>query len=160
MALACHPTLLIADEPTSNLDVTIQAQIVELITTLKKTTISSVLFITHDLGLVAEVCDRVSVMYAGDVSETATVRELFRNPLHPYTKGLLNSVPKAKQERELAMIPGAVPNLIAPPPGCRFHPRCPHVMAICSKEKPGTIEHSPQHWVACHLYTAKDAANG
>jgi peptide/nickel transport system ATP-binding protein len=160
IALACHPTLLVADEPTSNLDVTIQAQIVELIKTLKKTFISSVLFITHDLGLVAEMCDRVTVMYAGDVSETATVKELFRNPLHPYTTGLLASVPKEVQDEELAMIPGAVPNLIAPPPGCRFHPRCPRRMTICSLEKPITIEHSPGHWVACHLYTEKDAPHG
>ncbi len=159
IALACHPTLLIADEPTSNLDVTIQAQIVELIKTLKKTFISSVLFITHDLGLVAETCDRVTVMYAGDVSETAAVKELFRNPLHPYTEGLLASVPKEEQQEELAMIPGAVPNLIAPPPGCRFHPRCPHRMPICSQQKPATIEHSPGHWVACHLYDGKDAAH-
>jgi peptide/nickel transport system ATP-binding protein len=159
IALACHPTMLIADEPTSNLDVTIQAQIVELIKTLKKTTISSVLFITHDLGLVAEVCDRVTVMYAGDVSETATVKELFHGPLHPYTQALLSSVPKACQDEELAMIPGAVPNLIRPPSGCRFHPRCPHRMDICAMEKPATIEHSPGHWVACHLYAGEDASH-
>ncbi len=160
IALACHPTLLVADEPTSNLDVTIQAQIVELIKELKRTTITSVLFITHDLGLVAEVCDRVTVMYAGDVSETASVRELFRNPLHPYSVGLLASVPKPEQRDELAMIPGAVPNLIAPPTGCRFHPRCQKRMEICSAQKPPTIEHSPGHWVACHLYTGKDGTNG
>jgi peptide/nickel transport system ATP-binding protein len=159
IALACHPTLLIADEPTSNLDVTIQAQIVELIRTLKKTTISSVLFITHDLGLVAEMCDRVTVMYAGDVCETADVRELFRAPLHPYTQGLLRSVPKAEQVEELAMIPGAVPNLIHPPSGCRFHPRCPHAMPVCSREKPPTREHAPSHHVACHLYPGKDASH-
>jgi peptide/nickel transport system ATP-binding protein len=158
IALACHPTLLIADEPTSNLDVTIQAQIVELIKDLKRTTISSVLFITHDLGLVAEVCDRVTVMYAGDVSETATVRELFRGPLHPYTAGLLASVPKAEQREELSMIPGAVPNLIRPPEGCRFHPRCPKRMEVCEREKPPTVEHSPGHWVACHLYTGMGVA--
>ena len=155
IALACHPTLLIADEPTSNLDVTIQAQIVDLIKVLKKTIISSVLFITHDLGLVAEVCDRVTVMYAGNVSETAAVKELFREPLHPYTRGLLNSVPKASQQEELAMIPGAVPNLIWPPSGCRFHPRCPHVMEICSEAKPPLVEHSSGHWVACHLYAGE-----
>jgi peptide/nickel transport system ATP-binding protein len=153
IALACHPTLLVADEPTSNLDVTIQAQIVELLRELKRSTISSVLFITHDLGLVAEVCDRVTVMYAGDVSETAPVRELFRFPLHPYTQGLLASVPKAEQREELAMIPGVVPNLIQPPAGCRFHPRCPKRMDICAREKPPTLEHAPGHWVACHLYT-------
>jgi peptide/nickel transport system ATP-binding protein len=153
IALACHPVLLIADEPTSNLDVTIQAQIVDLIKRLKESKISSVLFITHDLGLVAEICDRTSVMYAGDVSETAAVKELFREPLHPYTKGLLRSVPKVEQAGELATIPGAVPNLIEPPTGCRFHPRCPSRMAVCSESKPPMIEHSPGHWVACHLYT-------
>jgi len=154
MALACHPTLLVADEPTSNLDVTIQAQIVELIKQLKRTAISAVLFITHDLGLVAEVCDRVTVMYAGDVSETAPVRDLFRKPLHPYSQGLLASVPKVEQAEELSMIPGAVPNLIRPPQGCRFHPRCPRRMEICEREKPATVEHEPDHWVACHLYPA------
>jgi peptide/nickel transport system ATP-binding protein len=159
IALACHPTLLVADEPTSNLDVTIQAQIVELIRELKRTTISSVLFITHDLGLVAEVCDRVTVMYAGDVCETAAVRDLFRDPLHPYSVGLLASVPKVEQTGDLAMIPGAVPNLISPPSGCRFHPRCPKRMEVCDKEKPPTIERSPGHWVACHLYTAKDGGH-
>jgi peptide/nickel transport system ATP-binding protein len=132
--------------------VTIQAQIIDLITTLKRTTISSVLFITHDLGLVAETCDRVTVMYAGDVSETATVQELFRRPLHPYAQALLNSVPKAKQEGELAMIAGAVPNLIRPPSGCRFHPRCAHRMDVCEREKPPQTEPFPGHFVACHLH--------
>ena len=153
IALACHPVLLIADEPTSNLDVTIQAQIIDLIKKLKETTISSVLFITHDLGLVAEVCDRVSVMYAGDVSETATVKELFKDALHPYTQGLLRSVPKVEKVDELATIPGAVPNLITPPTGCRFHPRCPKRMDICPLSKPPLIEYRPDHWVACHLYS-------
>ncbi len=152
IALACHPLLLIADEPTSNLDVTIQAQIVELIKTLKQKIISSVLYITHDLGLVAEICQRASVMYAGDVSETEEVREIFRNPLHPYTQGLLRSVPTAERVQELATIPGTVPNLIKPPSGCRFHPRCPHAMEVCAREKPPTIEHSPGHYVACWLY--------
>jgi peptide/nickel transport system ATP-binding protein len=156
IALACNPVLLIADEPTSNLDVTIQAQIVDLIKTLKQTTISSVLFITHDLGLVAEVCDRASVMYAGDVAETTSVRELFNNPLHPYSQGLLRSVPKVQQADTLNTIPGVVPNLIHPPSGCRFHPRCPNAMAICAKEKPPTIEYSPGHTVACYLYMDKE----
>jgi peptide/nickel transport system ATP-binding protein len=154
IALACHPKLLIADEPTSNLDVTIQAQIMELIKQLKKTTINSVLFITHDLGLVAELCDRVSVMYAGDVCETAFVNTLFRKPLHPYTEGLLNSVPKVKQQETLDTIVGTVPNLINPPTGCRFHPRCPHRMEICPKVKPPLIEYEEDHYVACYLYTS------
>ena len=109
IALACHPMLLIADEPTSNLDVTIQAQIVELIKELKQTIITSVLFITHDLGLVAEVCDRASVMYAGDVRETAAVRDLFREPLHPYTQGLLASVPKVEQRGSWPRSPAPCP---------------------------------------------------
>ncbi len=155
IALACHPTLLIADEPTSNLDVTIQAQILDLIKTLKQTKIASVLFITHDLGIVAEICDRVTVMYAGDACETTSVKELFKNPLHPYTKGLLNSVPKAEQEEKLQTIPGTVPNLITPPSGCRFHPRCPFIMDICRNEKPETIEMAEGHTVACHLYRNK-----
>jgi peptide/nickel transport system ATP-binding protein len=157
IALACHPVLLIADEPTSNLDVTIQAQILELIKQLKQTRISSVLFITHDLGVVAEVCDRVGVMYAGDVCEVAPVRALFRNPLHPYTVGLLNSVPREEQTEALATIPGVVPNLIHPPTGCRFHPRCPRAMEICSTERPDRVEIEPGHTVACHLYTGVDA---
>ena len=156
IALACNPVLLIADEPTSNLDVTIQAQIVDLIKTLKQTTIASVLFITHDMGLVAEICDRASVMYAGDVAETSSVRELFKNPLHPYTQGLLRSVPKVEQAETLNTIPGVVPNLIHPPSGCRFHPRCPHAMDVCSQSKPPTIEYSPGHTVACYLYVEKE----
>jgi peptide/nickel transport system ATP-binding protein len=157
IALACNPILLIADEPTSNLDVTIQAQIIDLIKTLKQTTISSVLFITHDLGVVAEICDRASVMYAGDVAETASVRELFKEPLHPYTQGLLRSVPKVEQSDVLNTIPGVVPNLIHPPSGCRFHPRCPHAMEICVREKPPTIEYGPGHTVACYLYVDKES---
>ncbi len=159
IALACHPVLLIADEPTSNLDVTIQAQIIDLIKKLKESIISSVLFITHDLGLVAEVCDRASVMYAGDVAETAAVRELFREPLHPYTQGLLRAVPKVEQADQLSTIPGTVPSLISPPSGCRFHPRCPHAMDVCRGTKPATIEHAPGHFVACYLYTDKGSAS-
>ena len=157
IALACNPKLLIADEPTSNLDVTIQAQIVELIKRLKESTINSVIFITHDLGLVAEVCDRVSVMYAGDVAETASVKDLFETQLHPYTQGLLSSVPKREQTEELEPIRGTVPNLIHPPSGCRFHPRCPHAMEVCERAKPLMIEKGPDHFVACHLYYDHDA---
>jgi len=156
IALACNPKLLIADEPTSNLDVTIQAQIVELIKRLKESTINSVIFITHDLGLVAEVCDRVSVMYAGDVAETASVKDLFETQLHPYTQGLLSSVPKREQTEELEPIRGTVPNLIHPPSGCRFHPRCPHAMEVCERAKPLMIEKEPDHFVACHLYYDHD----
>ena len=157
IALACEPKLLIADEPTSNLDVTIQAQILDLISKLKESRISSVLFITHDLGVVAEVCDRVTVMYAGDTCETADVKTLFAEPLHPYTKALLKSVPKVNQDEALSTIPGIVPNLVHPPTGCRFHPRCENAMDICKREKPQTIELGENHTVACHLYTSEDA---
>jgi peptide/nickel transport system ATP-binding protein len=152
IALACNPVLLIADEPTSNLDVTIQAQILELIRELKEHYISSVLFITHDLGVVAETCDRVGVMYAGNLCEVADVQELFRNPKHPYTTALLNAVPKVSQEGALESIEGTVPNLVDPPSGCRFHPRCPYIMDICKTEFPETKEVGENHFVACYLY--------
>ncbi len=159
IALACHPQVLIADEPTSNLDVTIQAQILDLIKELKKTKISSVLFITHDLGVVAEICDRVTVMYAGDVCETAEVKELFKNPCHPYTKGLLASVPRTENSDKLESIPGIVPNLVNPPTGCRFHPRCPYAMEICKSEKPAVFIANEGHSVACHLFSQKGNAD-
>jgi len=157
IALACHPRMLIADEPTSNLDVTIQAQILDMISKLKETKISSVLFITHDLGVVAEVCDRVTVMYAGDSCETADVKDIFSDPLHPYTKALLKSVPKVEQKEALSTIPGIVPNLVHPPSGCRFHPRCPDAMEICKLEKPVVFAKSKNHTVSCHLFTTKEA---
>ena len=153
MALSCNPVLLIADEPTSNLDVTIQAQILELIKELKEKYIASVLFITHDLGVVAETCDRVGVMYAGNLCEVANVQELFKNPKHPYTIALLNAVPKVSQEGALASIEGTVPNLVDPPSGCRFHPRCPQVMTICKTVFPDTKEVAENHFVACYLYS-------
>ncbi len=150
IALACSPVLLIADEATSNLDVTIQAQILELLRELKQKEISSVLFITHDLGVVAETCDRVGVMYAGNLCEVADVRELFKGPLHPYTKALLNSVPKFSMEGRLKSIEGNVPNLVTPPTGCRFHPRCPHAMEVCRADPPELTEFGDRHLVACH----------
>jgi len=151
MALACSPKLLIADEPTSNLDVTIQAQILDLIREIKERLGSSVLFITHDLGVVAEMCDYVAVMYAGNVCEMAPVKKLFKNPLHPYTIALMRSLPESGMKR-LESIKGNVPNLISPPSGCRFHPRCAKAMRICSKQKPKVIELEKDHFVACHIY--------
>ncbi|WP_300675211.1 ABC transporter ATP-binding protein [Desulfoluna sp.] len=152
IALACKPDLLIADEATSNLDVTVQAQILTLLKDLKKTEISSILMITHDLGVVAETCDRVGVMYAGTLCEEADVKELFTDPKHPYTIALLASVPQRHQEGELKTIDGTVPNLVHPPSGCRFHPRCPHVMPKCRDEVPAFIPVGENHKVACHLY--------
>jgi peptide/nickel transport system ATP-binding protein len=150
IALACQPAMLIADEATSNLDVTIQAQILDLLRELKRTQISSILFITHDLGIVAEICDRVGVMYAGNICEVAEVKELFNNPQHPYTVALLEAVPKFSQQGELKTIEGNVPNLVRPPTGCRFHPRCKQAKDICQKQRPPLVEINPDHWIACH----------
>jgi peptide/nickel transport system ATP-binding protein len=150
MALACNPVLLIADEATSNLDVTIQAQILDLLRRLKKEVISSILLITHDLGVVAETCDRVGVMYAGNLCEVADADELFANPLHPYTMALLDALPKFAVEEELKSIEGDVPNLVTPPPGCRFHPRCPHASDVCRHAFPEMRELKMGHLVACY----------
>jgi len=152
MALACNPTLLIADEPTSNLDVTIQAQILDLMKKLKQKFGSSILFITHDLGIVAEMCERAAVMYAGHIAEVSPVRSMFRKPLHPYTQGLLQSVPRPGIRDRLQSIKGNVPNLISPPSGCRFHPRCFRVMTKCSLKKPALKEIEKGRFVACYLY--------
>ena len=153
IALACNPLLLIADEATSNLDVTIQAQILDLLKDLKQKVISSVLLITHDLGIVAETCDRVGVMYAGNLCEVADVKDLFNKPRHPYTRALLNAVPRLSHEGELQSIEGNVPNLVNPPSGCRFHPRCRDAKAICKEAFPATKEVANNHQVACYLYT-------
>ena len=150
MALACNPTVLIADEPTTNLDVTVQAQILNLIKTLKKNLGSSILYITHDLGVVAQSCDRVAVMYAGNVIETADVFETFSSPLHPYTIALLESIPRPGVP--FKSIPGIVPSLINPLRGCRFHDRCSYAMEICLKVKPPFKEVKSGHYVSCHLY--------
>ncbi len=153
MALSSEPGLLLADEPTTALDVTIQAQILELMRNLRERVGTAIVLITHDLGVVAEVCDRVNVMYAGVVVERGTVQEMFRRPLHPYTQGLLASIPRFDQPgKDLASIPGSVPNLIHPPPGCRFHPRCPYAMPICREVRPIPLEQGEDHMVACHLY--------
>ena len=152
MALSSNPSLLIADEPTTALDVTIQKQILELILRLKEEQNFPVLLITHDLGIVAEVCDRIGVMYAGNIMEIASTEELFKNPLHPYTQGLLSVVPDPRYKKPLKPLRGSVPSLLNPPTGCRFHPRCDYASEICKQEKPGLVEYSPNHFVACHLY--------
>ncbi|ASA78050.1 ABC transporter ATP-binding protein [Thermococcus sp. 5-4] len=148
-----NPKILIADEPTTALDVTVQAQILDLMNKLKEEYNTTVILITHNMGVVAEMADRVAVMYAGKIVEIGTVDQIFKNPLHPYTQGLLRAVPNpmAKIER-LETIPGTVPNLIEPPSGCRFHPRCPRVMGICKEKVPELKEMEPGHFVACHLY--------
>ena len=154
MALACKPQLLIADEPTTALDVTIQAQILKLMRDLQRDTGTTILLITHNLGGVAETCDRVGVMYAGTMAELAPVETIFSEPLHPYTQGLINAIPRINKDLpRLETIEGAVPNLSKPPSGCRFHPRCPYAMGICRQAKPILQQIEPGHQVACHLYT-------
>ncbi|MGE3536694.1 MAG: ABC transporter ATP-binding protein [Candidatus Tectimicrobiota bacterium] len=155
-ALAPEPALIIADEPTSALDVTVQAQILLLLKTLVHEHGTSVLLITHDLGVVAKLCDRVVVMYAGQEAEMAPTAALFDNPSHPYTARLLESVPE-RQQGELRGIPGTVPNLVAPPQGCRFHTRCEFAMDACKAVQPAPVELSPEHWVRCHLFTGVEA---
>lgn len=152
MALVCKPEILIADEPTTALDVTIQAQILDLMNQLKKETGTSILFITHDLGVVAEVCDYVAVMYCGRVVEKGDVVSIFKNPSHPYTRGLLNSIPKLGQtDVELESIPGNVPNPKYMPKGCKFAPRCAYATDKCREEEPGFYPISEGHISRCWL---------
>ncbi|MGP8158107.1 MAG: ABC transporter ATP-binding protein [Thermoplasmata archaeon] len=153
MALSVDPTILIADEPTTALDVTIQAQILELMRGLKTRIGTAILLITHDLAVIAEVADRVCVMYAGQIVETARARDLYQHPLHPYTQGLLASIPNLERpDKRLTSIPGSVPDLIRPPEGCRFHPRCPYAMPVCKEVRPPTTVEGSEHTVACHLF--------
>ena len=157
MALACVPELLIADEPTTALDVTIQAQILDLVLAMRKDLGTSIILITHDLGVIAEMAERVAVMYAGEIVEQAESVELFDNPLHPYTQGLIGSIPVlGKIKERLDVIPGSVPNLIDPAPGCRFAARCAarvkHGLKICTEVDPELIEVKPGHIVRCWLY--------
>jgi len=154
MALACGPRLLIADEPTTALDVTIQAQILELMLELRDETGASIILITHDLGVVAEIAHRVVVMYAGRKVEEAPIEELFASPRHPYTRGLLGSMPHLGDSvnetgKRLVEIPGMVPSLKEPPPGCLFAPRCPSATGRCTVEAPPLELHAPRHWAAC-----------
>ncbi len=151
MSLACNPELLIADEPTTALDVTIQAQILDLIRKLRDDTNSAIIMITHDLGVVAEISDSVGVMYAGILVEKAPVKKLFANPMHPYTKGLLASIPKPGSKERLKTIDGQPPDLHSIPNGCRFSPRCPYALDKCKDKKPHLIEIEKDHYVACWL---------
>lgn len=153
MALSCDPNFLIADEPTTALDVTIQAVILELIRSMIDRFHMSLIFITHNLGVVAHACDTIGVMYASHLVELAPKKEIFKNPQHPYTVGLLNSIPRLDVKAEfLTPIKGLVCNMMDPPRGCKFNPRCEHTMDICRQEIPTFKEVAPGHWAACHLH--------
>jgi oligopeptide/dipeptide ABC transporter ATP-binding protein len=150
MAISCSPKLLIADEPTTGLDVTIEYQIIELLKEMRDVTGASVIVITHDLNMAAEVCDRIMVMYAGAIVEQAPVRDFFTKPRHPYTVGLLASRPQLAVAEEIPTIPGNVPDLIHRPSGCPFHPRCRWATQICSEQNPPFLKLSEGHYAACH----------
>jgi oligopeptide/dipeptide ABC transporter ATP-binding protein len=153
MGLSCNPRLLIADEPTTALDVTIQAQILEEMKQIKEEMGASILLITHDLGVIGELADRVAVMYAGNIVEYTDADTLFTTPKHPYTQGLLNCFPEASERKtDLVPIEGIVPNLVNPPTGCRFHPRCKMAMPVCARREPQLQEIAPGHQVGCLLY--------
>ena len=161
MALVCNPKILIADEPTTALDVTIQAQILDLMNRLKSDIGTSILFITHDLGVVAEICDDVVVMYCGRVVEKANVYDLFANPSHPYTEGLFNSLPDLDhREQRLKPIKGLMPDPSNLPAGCAFCPRCDYAMEICKTQKPKRVYRNEEHYVECHLYNEENIKEG
>jgi oligopeptide/dipeptide ABC transporter ATP-binding protein len=158
MALATSPRLLIADEPTTGLDVSIAAQILDLLRDLGHRTGGSILLITHDLGVVAGLCDRVAVMHAGQLVETADVRTLFGDPEHPYTRALVRAIPRVDREVSMEPIPGVVPSLLAPPPGCRYAGRCPEVLDVCRTVRPALSARAPDHAVACYAVEPSGAA--
>ena len=154
MALACEPKLLIADEPTTALDVTIQAQILEIMKDLKKSRNMSIVLITHDLGIVSDICNKIIIMYGGEIMEYGPIESLYKNPSHPYTNGLINSLPKIDEEvgTQLTPIEGAPVDLMHPPAGCPFAPRCEKCMKVCLTEKPPYFEMEPDHYSACWLH--------
>ncbi|MCQ4922710.1 ABC transporter ATP-binding protein [Tissierella carlieri] len=161
IALACNPGLLIADEPTTALDVTIQAQVLDLMNNLKNEFNTAMLLITHDLGVVAEVCDKVAIMYAGEIVEYSDIEDLFENPKHPYTVGLFGSIPSLDEEVDrLKPIRGLMPDPTDLPSGCKFHPRCPHATDACAANHPEDIEVSPGHKVKCLIYTGQVKPKG
>ncbi len=159
MALACGSPLLIADEPTTALDVTIQAQILNLLLKLRSELGVAQILITHNVGVAAQTCDRIAVMYAGSVVEEGPVSEVLKRPRHPYTIALYECLPHGRTAQELQTIPGTVPDLIDPPTGCRFHPRCSHVMDVCPDEKPRPVKVGDRHWVSC-FWAAEKAGEG
>jgi peptide/nickel transport system ATP-binding protein len=152
MAIALNPQLIIADEPTSALDVVVQRLVMQTITEMQERIGASMILIGHDMGLQAQLVDRLCVMYAGKVAEVGRVEDMFTNPLHPYTRLLSAAIPSIKERRPPASIPGLPPALLTPPPGCLFHPRCPRVMDVCREVIPDLKEVAPEHIVACHLY--------
>lgn len=161
IALACNPGLLIADEPTTALDVTIQAQVLDLMNNLKNEFNTAMLLITHDLGVVAEVCDKVAIMYAGEIVEYSSIEDLFENPKHPYTLGLFGSIPNLDEEVDrLKPIRGLMPDPTNLPSGCRFHPRCPHATEACAANAPNDVEVAPGHRVKCLIYTGQVKPKG
>lgn len=151
MALACNPSLFIADEPTTALDVIVAAQVLKLLKGLKDRLNLGMMLITHDLSVIAEICEKVAIMYAGEISEYADVVTIFKSPLHPYTQGLIGAFPSIASERtRMVSIPGVPPDLLRPPKGCRFHPRCKYAKAVCEKEEPAFIQIGKNHFVSCH----------
>ena len=157
MALSCNPSLLIADEPTTALDVTIQAQVLKLMNDLRTKFKAAIMFITHDLGVIAHMADDVVVMYLGRTVESAAVRDVFHEPIHPYTQGLMNSIPSlvAKKENRLVPIKGVVPDVLEMGEGCGFQTRCPHTTEICERQMPPLIEVAPGHYAACWIHTGE-----
>ena len=161
IALACNPALLIADEPTTALDVTIQAQVLELMKQLRVKFNTSVILITHDLGIVAEMCDKVAIMYAGRVVEYSDTLSLYTKPRHPYTEGLFNSIPDLDEDQdELKVIHGLMPDPTDLPPGCPFHPRCPYAVDQCTKIEPQMVEVAPGHYAACPILNPTAGVKG
>jgi len=158
MALSCNPSLLIADEPTTALDVTIQAQVLKLMNDLRRDFKTAIMFITHNLGVIAHMADDVVVMYLGRIVESAPVRDIFHNPSHPYTRGLMNSIPSltATRQRRLMPIKGVVPDILEVGKGCGFEPRCPQTMSICKRRIPPLTEVSPGHYAACWIYAEQN----
>ena len=155
MALASNPSILIADEPATALDVIVAAQVLKLLKTLKEKLNLGMILITHDLSIIAELCEYCAIMYAGKIVEYGDVVTIFKSPLHPYTQGLISTFPsiRAKERMRMVSIPGNPPDLLNPPVGCRFYPRCKYALGICRKEEPKYLEIAKGHFVACHLVT-------
>lgn len=152
MSILLSPKVIIADEPTSALDVVVQRQVMETLGRVQNELGASVILVGHDMGLMAQFVDRIGVMYGGKLVEVGPVRDIFKDPLHPYTQLLIGSLPTLASKEMFKGIPGLTPSLLMPPPGCMFHPRCPQVMAHCSDEIPNLVEIKPERWVSCHLY--------